>query len=178
MTEPLLLAAPVLWAQHAMPTAVPESRLLAVGPLLLGAMVLAIPLIAIVLGVRQSRYEREVEHRERMKALELGRSLPRDAPFWSPNRLCAAMGILLPLALFGLAFGFTRFMRTEHTEAVWVFAGLTAMTGMVCGTILAVLLPRREPAPADTKPMFDPDALDTTGRRGWAEDPSALSASS
>jgi putative exporter of polyketide antibiotics len=178
MTESFLAPASALWAQHALPAAMPSGSASAFMITLLAAMILAIPLLAIVLGVRQSRYEREVEHRERMKALELGRSLPRDASFWSPNTLCAAMGIILPLALFALAFSFTRFMKTEDTEAVWVFASLTAMTGMICGTVLAVLLPRREPAPSDTKPMFDPDALDTTSRRSWAEEPSPLSASS
>jgi hypothetical protein len=165
----LLAPIPPLWAQAA------TVQIGSSGPPVwmifpLGVMVLLIPLVAIVLGLRHARYEREVEHLERMKALELGRTLPGDAPFWSPNRLCAAMGLALPLALFVLSFAFSRFMDRGE-EAAWVFGSATAIVGMLCGTALAIFLPRREAATAASfKPTLDPDALDTASRRGWPEE--------
>jgi hypothetical protein len=169
MTE-YLPAVPLLWAQEAA-VHVADNGPPVAWMSLLGAMVLAIPLVAIVLGLRHARYEREVEHLERMKALELGRTLPGDAPFWSPNRLCAAMGLALPLALFVLSFAFSRFMDRGE-EAAWVFGAATAIVGMLCGTALAIFLPRREAAtaPSFIKPTLDPDALDTAPRRGWPEE--------
>ena len=162
-------AIPPLWAQEAVHIADngPPVAWLS----LLAAMVLAIPLAAIVLGVRHARYEREVEHLERMKALELGRTLPKDGPFWTPNTLCAAMGIVLPVVLFAMAFFFSRFMERGDQEVVWALGGATAIVGMLCGTALAIFLPRREAASPDpTKPALDPDALDTTSRRSWSEE--------
>jgi len=40
--------------------------------------------LAIYLGIRHDKYKRELEHKERMRALELGRSLPGDAPGLTP----------------------------------------------------------------------------------------------
>lgn len=39
---------------------------------------------AIHFGIRLEKTKRELEHKERMRALELGRSLPGDVPWLSP----------------------------------------------------------------------------------------------
>ena len=44
-------------------------------------MSIPIILVPVILGLRHARLERELEHAERMKALELGRTLPKDEPF-------------------------------------------------------------------------------------------------
>ena len=59
---------------------------------------LAIAPLAIILGIRQAQRKREMEHIERMKALELGRTLPQDEPWLSPTKIGAAIGILVPIA--------------------------------------------------------------------------------
>ena len=51
------------------------------------AMAIPIVLVPVVLGIRHARLERELEHAERMKALELGRTLPEDEPWWTPPRI-------------------------------------------------------------------------------------------
>ena len=51
---------------------------------------LSIAALAIILGIRHDRRKREMEHIERMKALELGRTLPQDEPWLSPAKIAAA----------------------------------------------------------------------------------------
>src|SRR5262245_9376176 len=103
---PVNLSGLALFGQAAPPSAVAAglSPLAVIGIVLAGGAVLAVILVPVVLGLRQARIERELEHAERMKALELGLSLPKDAPFWSPLRLSAAIGAGVPVAAFGIAF--------------------------------------------------------------------------
>lgn len=127
---------------------------------------------AVVLGTRYARYERELEHAERMKALETGRTLPKDAPFWTPNRLCVAIAGAMPIALFVLAFVASGFEH-ELMPYAWSVAGALGGIGIICGTLLALLLPRVEvpttPSPSTSKPLGDPDAFDVVSSRAWAE---------
>ena len=51
---------------------------------LLAFLGIGIAYFAIYLGLRQEKLKRELEHKERMKALEMGRSLPGDLPWLSP----------------------------------------------------------------------------------------------
>ena len=49
------------------------------------ALAIPIVLVPVVLGICHARNERELEHSERMKALELGRALPGDESRWTPR---------------------------------------------------------------------------------------------
>ena len=53
---------------------------------LLAFLGLGVAYFAIYFGSRQERLKRELEHKERMMALEMGRSLPGDIPWLSPLR--------------------------------------------------------------------------------------------
>src|SRR6266481_3073495 len=91
-------------------------------------MGMAIPIILVptIMGLRHARLERELEHRERMKALELGRTLPRDESWWSPSRigvfLCAAMAS----------------SQSENSAfLIWMSAGAVGLAGVFSGATLA-----------------------------------------
>ena len=51
---------------------------------LLGFLGIGIAYYAVHFGIRLERTKRELEHKERMMALELGRSLPGDGSWFSP----------------------------------------------------------------------------------------------
>ena len=65
---------------------------------------IGIAYFAIHLGIRHDRYKRELEHNERMSALELGRSLPGDTPWLSPARLGFLIASVVPIGIFGFAW--------------------------------------------------------------------------
>ena len=75
-------------------------------PIIIPIVGMAIPIVIVpvALGIKYARRERELEHAERMKALELGRTLPQDEPLWSPGRLCLAIGVGVPIGVFGFAW--------------------------------------------------------------------------
>lgn len=127
---------------------------------------------AILLGLRYARRERELEHAERMRALEMGLSLPRDAPFWTPNNTCIALGVVMPLALFVKALVASK-ADPLLVPYVWPVAAVLGGLGIVGGTLLALIRPRAATAPGPAagglaaKRHLDPDTYDTAGRRGW-----------
>jgi len=94
--------------------------------------------VPMALYVRSEQRKRELEHIERMRALELGRPLPgegEDESWFSPPRIALAVGAGVPLgafcsaALSSLAIGF-------H-EPIWIATGMSSMAGVICGSILA-----------------------------------------
>ena len=64
---------------------------------------IGIAYFAIHLGIRHDRYKRELEHKERMRALELGRSLPGDAAWLSPATLALMIAGGVPIGIFACA---------------------------------------------------------------------------
>lgn len=133
---------------------------------------LLIPMIIVptVLGLRHARYLREVEHKERMRAMELGRTLAEDES-WTPVGLAAAIGVWVPLGAMVIAFISCERNAHSYAAAIWNAAGMVGLGGVVCGTFLAArhFATRQEPAPSYPdvqKPEYDPDAYDVVGRRG------------
>ena len=53
----------------------------------LAGIALPVVLVPVILCIKYARYERELEHAERIKALELGRTLPKDEPWWTLPRI-------------------------------------------------------------------------------------------
>jgi hypothetical protein len=141
-------------------------------PLLIPIAGMAIPLILVptILVLRHARLERELEHAERIKALELGRTLPQDEPRWTPARICVAIGAGVPIGVFGLAFLASQ--TVNDPQPVWVAAGFIGVAGVVCGTFLAGhYLTHDSPSKwvvnlGQTKPDVEADALDVVGSRG------------
>jgi hypothetical protein len=146
-----------------------------------GTQILMVPVAALIGGafilsvlwmiVRNGLREREMEHLERLKALEVGMPLPGDGPWWTPNKLAAGIGVGVPFIAFLAAFLTTLGYRGEHDIAIWVSAAAVSVASVISGTVLAVQMPRAaapqpRPMTSHSKPEFDPDSYDTAGRRG------------
>lgn len=145
---------------------------------ILGGLLIVVGLPS-VLGIRMAARHRELEHEERMKALELGRPLPGEpadddhsAAAPSSDR-GARIGIWVPLGSLGIALAATSSRPDAAASltnmAVWISAAVVGVTGVICGTILAFRTPQPA-APslrrAPLKPALDEDALDIVSRRG------------
>ena len=143
-------------------------------PLILPIVTLAIPLILVptILVIRQARLERELEHAERMKALEVGRTLPQDELWWTPAWICVAIGAGVPIGVFACAFLASQ--TTQDTQPVWVAACFVGVAGVLSGTYLAgrhfAQAARSQSIASDglAKPVLDADAIDVVSQRGGA----------
>jgi hypothetical protein len=133
-------------------------------------LALSIPIVIVptALGFKHARFLREVKHAERMRAMELGLTLPEDDAF-SPAKLAAGIGIGVPTGSFLLAW--LADLTSNGGEAIWTAAGFVGLGGVICGTILAYRRFATQDQYATTyqetlKPEYDPDAFDVVGRRG------------
>jgi len=136
-------------------------------------------------GMRHDRLRREMEHAERMKALEVGRDWPVNGsdpitvavqaqprargpadPVWSLARKCVSLAFWLPVGVFLVTQS-----RANHF-GIWAGTALIASTSLVCATTLVLRRsaagqrPVEVPYQANGKPAYDPDAFDVVGRRG------------
>jgi hypothetical protein len=135
-------------------------------------MALLIPIVVAptAMGIKYARQVRELEHKERMKALELGRTLPRDEPWWTPPRLAAAIGVGVPIGVFACAMLASQ--GPGRHEEYWAGATAVGMTAVISGSILAGRhYSQRARAEAFAqagyaKPAVDADAFDVVGTRG------------
>ena len=136
--------------------------------LVIPIIALMIPMVIVptALGFRHARLLRELEHRERIRAMEMGRLLPQDETWTTPARIVAAIGAGVPLA--ALATAFLASQALGFHEEIWIMSGMVGISGVVGGTYLAGRhLPGRDESPATAfKAEFDPDSLDVVSRRG------------
>lgn len=148
----------------------------------LGAVVL-IALVSIVGGFLQCRRERLLDHRERMRALELGRELPDDA---ATARIRAAFGLPWAEEKDGPASPAKRCFSSTFWIAFWGFlvagqagmgnrpvavaiassVGAIGVAGMICGTLLSFRAPAVSTRVAVVKPPIEEDAFDVVSCRG------------
>jgi len=130
------------------------------------AMGIPVVLVPAVMGMKHARRERELEHAERMRALELGRTLPQDESWWSPARLGLAIGLTVPIGVFFCAAVAT--LLDDFHDTIWVASAIVGVAGVVCGSRLA----GRQSASQGyvgtdfAKPSVDEDAYDVAGMRG------------
>lgn len=120
-----------------------------------------------VLGMRQEQRKRELEHLERLRALETGHGLTQDKGVSSG----VSIAVGAPAAVFGIAF-VASLANQSAVPFVWPMAGAVGITAVICGTILAY----RQPVPgrsdvtmttrSEKQPICDPDTFDVAGRRG------------
>jgi hypothetical protein len=136
----------------------------------LGAVFL-IALLGMGWGFLQARRSRELEHAERMKAIEMGRPWPPEKVEATaaalaenaPEHLPATLVKTVPLSSLGIALGASVVMRPE--PVFWVAAGAVGVTSLICGTVISLHQgPARGQAMRTAKPVSDPDALDVVGR--------------
>jgi hypothetical protein len=134
------------------------------------AIVLPIVLVPIILGIRQERYKRELEHAERMRALELGRTLPQDEGWWSLPRISVAIGAGVPVLVFFCAWQASESMN--DAEGIWAGASIVGLAAVISGSVLAGRHYRRRDSAShiagdfNGKPMIHEDAYDVVSRRG------------
>jgi hypothetical protein len=141
-------------------------------PILIPIFGVMIPIVIVPasLTFKYFKLKRECEHAERMRALEVGRTLPGDEPWWSPSKTIVAIGAGVPLGSFGLAWLTT--VSTSAREEIWIGSTLVGMTSVLCGSFLAAKeFARRGRAEAQAlaafeKPYLDADAYDVAGSRG------------
>lgn len=137
--------------------------------LLIPIIGVSIPIVVVptVLAFRHAKYLREVEHKERMLAMQLGKTLPGDESWTSPGRLIAAIGAGVPLAALVVAFAADKAHGVQG-EAPWMACALIGISGVIGGTVLAYrhLFGPSESQSVAFKPAHDPDAFDVVGRRG------------
>ncbi|MDR3632376.1 MAG: hypothetical protein P4L84_00990 [Isosphaeraceae bacterium] len=137
-------------------------------PLIIPIVGMAIPLVIVpvALGMKHARRERELEHAERMRALELGSTLPQDEPWWTPGRLGLALGLGVPLGVFACAALATA--AEGYHAGIWLAAAVVGSAGVVWGSDLAARgSVSREAVPAySVKPSVEEDAFDVAGARG------------
>lgn len=139
------------------------------------AMLIPIVVVPTALGIRYARQKREMEHRERMKALEVGRPLPGDEPEWSPMRVALKIGAGVPVSVMGIAWLANLTLGNNSALTIWQTAGYVSIVAVISGAVLALKAfalgpqPRQDSrghADAARKPAFDPDAYDHVGTRG------------
>jgi len=130
---------------------------------------IGIAYFAIHLGIRHDRYKRELEHKERMRALELGRSLPGDLAWLSPARLSLLIAAGVPIGIFACAS--TATVKVGFHTDVWIASAMVGLASVVCGTVLAALSSARtdqarHQAELAPKPEVSEDAYDVVSSRG------------
>jgi hypothetical protein len=130
---------------------------------------IGIAYLAIHLGIRHDKYKRELEHKERMRALELGRSLPGDTPWLSPAKLGLLIAGGVPIGIFTCASIVS--VESGFHQDVWIAAGMVGLGGVISGTLLAGLSfarteEARPKAEYALKPEIAEDAYDVVSARG------------
>ncbi len=134
------------------------------------ALLIPIIIVPTAMGFKHARLLRELKHAERMRAMELGRTLPEDEPWWSPSRLAAGIGLGVPLGSLLVALMVASDSPPQR-DPVWVAAGIIGLGGVIGGTLLAghqITARRKAEAtyPSNGKPVYDPDAFDVVSSRG------------
>jgi hypothetical protein len=137
-------------------------------PLIIPIVALLVPIIIVptAMGIKHARYLREVEHVERMRAMELGQTLAEDQS-WTPAGIAGSIGAGVPVASMFIAF--IAAPKSGSADALWMAAGMIGVAGVVCGSILAaVQMKQGRPSAASIaeKPAYDPDQFDVVGSRG------------
>jgi hypothetical protein len=131
-----------------------------IGGLLFGAM-------AVAYHFRHERRKRELEHIERMRAFELGRTLPQDEPWLSPTKIGALIGAGVPIGAF-VSAGIATAAVGFH-EGMWIAVGMVGTASAITGSILASQSYNRRKASdqvASIKPYIEEDAYDVVSSRG------------
>src|SRR4051794_20167445 len=98
----------------------------------LAGIALPVVLVPVILGIRYAKRERELEHAERIRALELGRTLPGDEPWWSLPRISVAIGVGVPASVFFCAWQASQ--GQADPKVAWIAAGIVGPTAAGCGS--------------------------------------------
>ncbi len=100
----------------------------------LGFLGIGIAYYAIHLGIRLERTKRELEHKERMRALELGRKMPGEGPWLSPLKAGVLVAAVVPIGVSAMAY--LSSLAVGFQDGIWQVAGIVSCFAVVCGTVL------------------------------------------
>jgi hypothetical protein len=133
--------------------------------------------LLVVLGAaswgKQVHRRKEMEHFERIKAMEMGLAPPSAGLDWPGAAVCIAIGAGVPIGSFLVAWLAALTAPVPH--AIWIAPMFVSFAAIGAARKLAYRLidPRsKSKKPAYTKstptgkPEFDPDAFDVVGSRG------------
>ncbi len=138
-------------------------------------ILMPLALVPMIMVLKHRTLQREWQHKERMKALEMGAPPPPPTAGGS----VVAIGAGVPIAsVIGAAVTSLSYQPSATGDEIAVFgitwgcAFLISILGMGCSLLLAHIQgrPRKETeslhAMRDGKPIFDPDAYDVVSSRG------------
>jgi hypothetical protein len=136
--------------------------------------------LPVFLHFRGERRKRELDHIERMRAIEVGRAFPGELknsllglPKWAvPYLIALCIGAAVPLGVFICACLAT--IITGFHDLVWLASGLVGLGAVISGAVLASVTfqttsedaPDHSASYVDSKPLIDEDAYDVVGSRG------------
>jgi hypothetical protein len=139
------MSALLLIAQAGAPGITPDDMPTGVMVVLIVAAVMAVPITAIVTGIKYATRERELAHAERMKALEHG--VPLDEIEEERRfrkgvmRLAAGIGVAVPICAVGVAtgavLGLGNTVATITVFLIWTGAASVGVAGAASGAWLA-----------------------------------------
>jgi hypothetical protein len=123
----------------------PDGMSTGVMVVLIVAAVMAVPITAIIVGVKHATKERELAHAERLKALEKGINLDEieeERRFRrGMMRLAAGIGIVVPICAVGAATGAVTGMGATASGVmvflIWTCAASIGVAGVASGAWLA-----------------------------------------
>lgn len=135
-------------------------------------LAVSIPIFVVpaILLFRHLDRKRELEHRERMAAIERGIEFGRVPSMFWPSMAALGMGAIVPLAALLFAFVTSRGGRSD--DDIWGMSICLGVAGIIGGSFVGVKMlgigreSDRAAAQDVGKPSFDPDAYDTVGTRG------------
>jgi hypothetical protein len=135
----------------------------------IAGMTIPIIIVPVALAFKHAAQQRQFKHLERMKAMELGETLPEDEPWWSPPRVALVIGGLVPIT--AMALGIAASAIVGYQPGVWVMTTLVSVAGVVSSAVLVTRhLTHREimknAAPSHAKVALEDDAYDVVGSRG------------
>ena len=126
-----------------------------------------------ILGLKQAHRRKEMEHLERIKALEMGVSPLPGGLDWPGAAVCIAIGAGVPIGSFAVVL--LAALATHVPNAIWVAPVFVSFSAVSAARKLATRLidprsggkkPAYAPSTTTGKPAFDPDAFDVVGSRG------------
>lgn len=143
------------------------------------AIVSPFVLVMMILTQKHKAKRRELEHTERMRALELGLTGGVGGSAGWPAIVALGVGAIMPLGLFFIAL-IASAVSDRPNEEVWITSMVVGFAGVIGGTRLGFrLLNERNAAQAalndearlantngHRKPSFNPDAYDAIAHRG------------
>ncbi len=137
-----------------------------IDPLIIPIAALAIPIIVAPAGMafKHAAKLRDLEHAERMRALELGRFNPADGEWTTHGRIGAGIGVGVPIVAMIAAM--VSSIEVGFHQEIWMFSGMVGTAAVIAGASLAAKSRPDFTGEPVAKPVYEPDAFDVVGTRG------------